>query len=283
MMGNKKEFDKYKRALNEVLNHTPPKLMPSILPDPYRFSLVLKTALPHIKAKKSILDVGCGSGIISLVFKRMGHDVTAINYWSRFSSTNITSSERERSKIEELERERLEVEGVHTEDVDITNSFPFKDDSFDVVLFLEVLEHINGPRKTLREIHRVLKRNGILIITTPNVANLKNRVHLFAGRSNYSDLRLYYNSERFFGHIREYTLSEIEQMLAWEGFKVVTSKFSNCMQLPVVKNFRSNPIEASVMMLYLIPTSLFPRLRYTLCCAAIKSVGGGDDGRISRR
>lgn len=50
------------------------------------------------------------------------------------------------------------------------NNLPFEDNSFDVVIFLAVLEHI--PKDTepqaLAEIHRVLKPNGLLILETPN-------------------------------------------------------------------------------------------------------------------
>jgi hypothetical protein len=89
-------------------------------------------------------------------------------------------------------------------------------------------------------------------------------LYVLTGRSNYAGLSDYYHSERFWGHIREYTLSEVKQMLAWEGFTVVTSKFSNCLQLPIVKKIRSNPIKAIIMMLYLVLPMFIPRLRYTM-------------------
>ena len=96
------------------------------------------------------------------------------------------------------------------------------------------------------------------------MATLKNRLYVLSGRSNYAELCDYYYSERFFGHIREYTLNEVKQMLAWEGFTIVTSKFSNCLQLPIVKNIRSNPVKALIMMLYLALPLFIRGLRYTM-------------------
>ncbi len=60
----------------------------------------------------------------------------------------------------------------------LVNSFPssIKDNSIDVCFFIEVIEHLNDEhlRSSLNEIYRVLKPNGILLITTPNDENLNN-------------------------------------------------------------------------------------------------------------
>ena len=53
---------------------------------------------------------------------------------------------------------------------------PFKDMSFDSVVALEVIEHVNSGIYLLQEIHRVLKKEGTLILSTPNVAHLANRL-----------------------------------------------------------------------------------------------------------
>lgn len=45
---------------------------------------------------------------------------------------------------------------------------PFLDNTFDIVIATEVLEHLSSPRDTLQEIHRVLKFNGLLIVSVPD-------------------------------------------------------------------------------------------------------------------
>jgi len=57
-----------------------------------------------------------------------------------------------------------------------TEKLPYSDASFDLVTCTEVLEHLEHYRETLREVLRVLRMNGTLVLTTPNILNLKSRV-----------------------------------------------------------------------------------------------------------
>jgi len=60
---------------------------------------------------------------------------------------------------------------------DLNNcTLPYDDDFFDAITFTEVIEHLEDHRKILKEINRVLKKDGILIVTTPNILNMKSRI-----------------------------------------------------------------------------------------------------------
>jgi SAM-dependent methyltransferase len=104
---------------------------------------------------------------------------------------------------------------------------PFADESFDVVILHNVIEHLSDPPRVLRESFRVLAYGGILSVVTENQACLRNRLKLLMGRSIYFPLDNWLSREDrivkagrwvFTGHVREYTLAEVKYMLLRSGF-----------------------------------------------------------------
>lgn len=63
--------------------------------------------------------------------------------------------------------------------VDLLKRLPYDDASFDVVLLIEVIEHLENHRAALGELARILKPGGVLILTTPNIMRLNSRLHFF--------------------------------------------------------------------------------------------------------
>ncbi len=99
--------------------------------------------------------------------------------------------------------------------------FPYEDGSFDVVLFCEMIEHLlNNPLAPLGEIHRVLKPGGSVVLTTPNVARLRNVLALVGGENLYDP---YSGFGPYGRHNREYTRHELHRLLDFAGFDVEAS------------------------------------------------------------
>jgi 2-polyprenyl-3-methyl-5-hydroxy-6-metoxy-1,4-benzoquinol methylase len=63
--------------------------------------------------------------------------------------------------------------------VDLLKRLPYDDASFDVVLLVEVIEHLENHRIAVGELARILKPGGVLILTTPNIMRLNSRFHFF--------------------------------------------------------------------------------------------------------
>ncbi len=101
------------------------------------------------------------------------------------------------------------------------DQFPYDDGSIDVVMFCEIIEHLlMNPVAVLRQIHRVLVPDGLLVLTTPNVCRLENAVRLVNGENIYDPYSGYGPYGR---HNREYTKSELEYLLRFTGFDVEDS------------------------------------------------------------
>ncbi|NVM22029.1 MAG: class I SAM-dependent methyltransferase [Desulfobacterales bacterium] len=147
---------------------------------------------------KRILDVGCGTGFISrsLTGKNEVHGVDiSAEYLSRAASY-----------------------GIKTEQWDIQKGLPFDSSSFDVVLLAEVLEHVFDTDALLSEVRRVLKEDGVLVLTVPNVCSLVSRVQVGLGRlPSYVE---HHCREGMAGHIRGYNLPAVKKQLLEHGFKI---------------------------------------------------------------
>jgi len=154
-------------------------------------------------AGKRILDLGSSRGLLLARFPE---------------------SERLGIEIDPQERERG---APHVEAVEhFINAFdgnrmvarlPFEDDSVDVVLAGEIIEHIVDTEGFLRDIARVLRPGGAIVLTTPNILWWKHRLALLAGRyPDALDYRLRYGDD--FGHVRAFSPAKIRELLADAGF-----------------------------------------------------------------
>tara|TARA_B100001093_G_C26669679_1_gene945631 strand:- start:327 stop:1067 length:741 start_codon:yes stop_codon:yes gene_type:complete len=108
---------------------------------------------------------------------------------------------------------------------DIENeALPFEDNSFHYILFNEVFEHLRiNPIQTLREINRVLHPEGVMIMSTPNLYSLYNIVKMFTGKGFDNPYQEFLKLETIghMGHVREYSVKQLEDFINNTGFKSI--------------------------------------------------------------
>jgi SAM-dependent methyltransferase len=100
-------------------------------------------------------------------------------------------------------------------------SFPYEDDTFDVVTCFEVLEHLKySPIPMMKEIKRVLHPEGLLVLTTPNINSARSMIKMLCGRSP-QECPYYHDSPEYgIMHAKEYTQREVEDLFNSLGFTV---------------------------------------------------------------
>ena len=103
---------------------------------------------------------------------------------------------------------------------------PFKDDFFDIVTIFDVTEHLlGGPLYLLKEIFRILKKGGKILLSGPNSLYILRRIRLLLGKNPY----IYFNDwikDNYYSHYREYDKVEQVELLKLSGFKNIKTTMS---------------------------------------------------------
>lgn len=167
----------------------------------------LKLAQKYLGKKKEtkLLDIGCSDGSFAQYAGRL---LRAKTYGVDISAGAI-----------KLAKTRLGVAMQHNG----ADKLPFPDKSFDLIFALEIIEHIYDTDFFLAEIHRVLKVGGKLILSTPNLASLKNRLKLLI--NGYPQYLEY--STTGAGHIHLYTSPVLSGQLQQNGLQVIELRSAN--------------------------------------------------------
>jgi len=116
---------------------------------------------------RKVLDLGCRDGALTQAFLP-GNEVVGVD------------ADREAlAAAEQL--------GMETRWADLDQPLELDDDSFDVVVAGELLEHLRDPHALVAEIHRVLRPGGTFVASVPNAYRLKGRVLFLFGRPPEND------------------------------------------------------------------------------------------------
>ena len=111
---------------------------------------------------------------------------------------------------------------------DLTATLPWADESFDAVICVEGIEHLENRFAFLREVRRLLRPGGILLVTTPNTVSLRSRVRFLGSGFYHRDPRPLPESARHpLHHIGLATFPELRYALHTSGFRLVEASHTH--------------------------------------------------------
>lgn len=217
----------------------------------YRYSRQVRNLAKIIPQNSIICDIGCGWGLTSVMLSFLRKDLEiyaidinphpyGINCWKKMKKYNIKF---------------LVKNAEHTK---------FKNNTFDVAISFGLMEHVRNKPKFLKEVHRILKNNGLFFIF-----NLPNRhsINEFMAKK----LGIWHHECKF-------SLREVNNMLSTYGFKVMNSKIEFLIPAQVnrISNILNNAFNSNYLFLQKIddtltktPLNLFAEA-ISVNCKAIK-------------
>lgn len=143
----------------------------------------------YLPKDSKILDFGCGEGALSQRLADIGYCMTSVD-------------------INEKDF-KAETEFVHLDFNDVNEVEKFVENNsekYDLVLGIEVIEHIENPWNYIRQLRNMVRKNGYVIVSTPNITSWYSRVRFFlTGRFHQFE-----DNDRVYGHINPISIDELE-------------------------------------------------------------------------
>jgi ubiquinone/menaquinone biosynthesis C-methylase UbiE len=157
----------------------------------------------------TVLDIPAGEGALALRLKNLGYEVSCCDLYPTI----------------------FKLPDAEIRQGDLDKRLPYEDGSFDHVVCVEGLEHIENPANAIREFARLLKPQGQLVVSVPNIMNIEERLKwLFSGyTSHFKPLsrtsldaieRDFPGMEEIALHVNPIGYSEVRYLLEKYGFEL---------------------------------------------------------------
>lgn len=175
----------------------------------------LKKMLRLVGENKRVIDFGCATGYFSQLLTKKGCSVVGVEI------------NPDAAKVAELYCEKVIVADLDF--VSLTEILP--EQKFDVAVFGDVLEHLRNPWAVLKEAQQLLKPDGYIVASIPNIAHGTIRLALLQGKFDYTELGLL-----DYTHLRFFTRKSVEDMFERSGYLI------GCVERTTVPVLANSPL-----------------------------------------
>jgi len=157
---------------------------------------------------KVVIDIPAGFGITAKVLKDIGARVEAYDLFPEF----------------------FRFGNMECRSADLSQTLPIADNHADYVICQEGVEHLPDQMRMFGEFNRILRKNGCLVLTTPNLSNLKSKISYLLSESEYvyrlmppneiDSIWFSDNDKMYFGHIFLAGIQKLRVMARLSGFRI---------------------------------------------------------------
>lgn len=186
--------------------------------------------------KLKVLDVGCSKGFIAKSLQKENLELYGVEY-SKEDAKEAKKYYRE-IKIMDLDKEKPK----------------YKSNSFDIIIMADIIEHLKD-QNIVKYFTRFLKKGGLMILSTANVANIYVRLKLLFGNFDYGERGIMDST-----HLRFFTLKTFRKLAKEASLKIISEDFTP-IPLPMVNNaFAEGNILSVFHKLNYVATKTVPKL-----------------------
>lgn len=165
-----------------------------------RIDFQLSVIRERIPPPATIVDLGAGMGLFPVAAVKSGYTFYAVDDYK--DPINFVVGD---AAVNVLRRH-----GVNIVEQSVFDPLPFADGSIDVICSFHSIEHWHqSPKSLFAQCANLLRSGGVFFLGGPNCVNLRKRISVPLGRGKWSQMKDWYEQDRFRGHVREPDIDDL--------------------------------------------------------------------------